>query len=73
MKAARASLNKVKCFMNQIKERPNKEKTSYILFGDEAMNKEIRKKLSEEPLVCGSFDLKESPISTWEASSTVLD
>ena len=57
--AARSSLYRVNIVMKQKQLKLHKEKTSYILFGNEAQKQDIREKLSKEPLVCGDFYLKE--------------
>ena len=57
--AARSSLFKVNIVMNQKQLRFHKDKTTYIIFVSEAKKKEMRRKLSEESLVCGAFELKE--------------
>ena len=59
MNAARASLYKIDIVMKQKQLRLHKDKTTYIIFGSEAKKEEIRRKLNEEPLVCGAFQLKE--------------
>ena len=57
--AARASLYRIDIVMKQKQLRLHKDKTTYIIFGSEAKKEDMRRKLNEEPLVCGAFQLKE--------------
>lgn len=53
--AARSSLYKVDIVMKMKQLRLHKDKTTYVIFGCEAKKEEMRRKLREEPLVCGAF------------------
>ena len=57
--AARASLQKVNSVMKQKRLTLNKDKTAYILFGQQEKQDQIREALKLEPLICGSFEVQE--------------
>lgn len=57
--AARSSLLKVDTVMKMKQLTLNKDKTAYVLFGNTSMQQNIRNELKSEPLMCGTFQVKE--------------
>ena len=51
--------------MNMMQTKLNTTKSGYILMGTEEQRERVRKRLKEEPLMCGNFQMKELKEEKW--------